>query len=447
MGTSVPSGAKGGAARSGDGERLTKLARGINAEYRRQKVHEDSAARHRHSAREHLKRLALLLLEARERVAEDAGVKWGTWVAENLVFGERQAQRYLQLGRALRDDPTRVSGESLREQMASIDAPVERPKAEAGETEGVLPGERSLRRADSSRAPLAEAEDPGGNGLRHERGKTPPRPSGIKHALVRYRGSKWELALEIVPLLVPHRVFVEPYFGSGAIFLTKDKSKHEVINDINDEIVNLFEVVRTRPEELVRGVSLTPTAETEVRLAGETLGDGKAYLDPVERARRFLVVSHQAHLRLVGPPSYSVDTSPTARSLAARWKNIPPKIWPVFERLRDADLRNTGNPEEDGDGDAGVQKKDAITIVKENAYPDCVIYADPPYVAEKRSKDLYLNDTAKDSKHHKRLVKALARHPGAAYLSGYRNPLYEEELEKKRGRTAREIEDPDPAPS
>ncbi len=431
-------------------ERLTDLARGINTAHRKHSLNADAARRHAQTAREHLKRLTLMILEARERVDEE-GLGWGKWVEENLTFSQDHAARYLRVGRAHRKYPSRVTGSSLREQLASIGSPVERRAVKPGLNEhrsavsGTLPGTSpgTVAGVGSSGLPPGEEERPARGA------KLPPRPSGIKHALVRYWGSKWDLAPKIVKLFPEHRVFVEPYLGSGAVFLTKDKSKHEVINDINDEIVNLFEVVRKYPEELMRGVSLTPTAETEVRLAGETLADGKASLDPVERARRFLVVSHQAHLRLVGPPSYSVDTSPTARSLASRWKNIPQKIWPVFERLRDADLRNTGAPDdgrEDGTReDVGVQKKDAVTLIRENPYPDALIYCDPPYVAEKRSKDLYIDDTAKDPGHHKRLVKALAEHPGYVYLSGYRNRLYEEELEAKRGWTARELEDPDPA--
>ncbi len=117
---------------AGRQEPLARLAEDINTQYRQHKVYADAARRHAQSAREHLKRLSLMLLEAHERVDEDKSVEWGTWVRENLAFGERQAQRYLKLGRAHRDDPTRVSGGSLREQSASIDAPVEREKKRGG---------------------------------------------------------------------------------------------------------------------------------------------------------------------------------------------------------------------------------------------------------------------------------------------------------------------------
>lgn len=47
-------------------------------------------------------------------------------------------------------------------------------------------------------------------------------------------------------------------------------------------------------------VGLTPTAETEMRIAGETFGNAREDLDPVERARRFLVTCNQARQRQVG---------------------------------------------------------------------------------------------------------------------------------------------------
>lgn len=131
------------------------------------------------------------------------------------------------------------------------------------------------------------------------------------------------------------------------------------------------------------------------------------------------------------------------------WRRVPDTVWEVCQRLRNADLRNTeakrkrANKDE-GDEDYGVQKKDAIELIYESYYKDALVYADPPYVAEKRSKKLYRHDIHGDPTHHNRLVKALANHPGYVYLSGYRNRLYEEELEKKRGWEARVLEDPDP---
>ena len=251
----------------------------------------------------------------------------------------------------------------------------------------------------------------------------PPRMGGVPRPMLRYYGSKWNLAPFIAELFVDHRVYVEPYLGSAAVFMSKEPVRFEVLNDLDDEIVNLFEMIRTRREEIAGMVRLTPYSETEVRLAGETLGDADAALDPAERARRFLVVSHQARRRQVGELSYSAATGPTARDNVSLWKRVPGNVWPVADRFRDADIRN----------------RDAIEVVRENAYEDALVYADPPYVPGTRAPKLYRHETPLE--HHEKLVQALVEHPGPVYLSGYKNDLYEQQLEG-RGWVARKMDDP-----
>lgn len=59
---------------------------------------------------------------------------------------------------------------------------------------------------------------------------------------ITYYGGKQQLASTILQMIPAHRVYVEPYFGGGAVFFAKGKSYLEVINDINDNLVTFYEV-------------------------------------------------------------------------------------------------------------------------------------------------------------------------------------------------------------
>lgn len=58
--------------------------------------------------------------------------------------------------------------------------------------------------------------------------------------VLKYPGSKWNIAKDIVALIPEHKSYLEPFFGSGAVLFTKSPSKIETINDIDGDVVNLF---------------------------------------------------------------------------------------------------------------------------------------------------------------------------------------------------------------
>jgi len=101
--------------------------------------------------------------------------------------------------------------------------------------------------------------------------------------ILHYPGSKWSLADWIINYMPEHTTYLEPYFGSGAVFFNKPPAALETINDISGDVVNLFRIIRERPEELVQAIQRTPYAREEFKAAH------KLATDEVERARRFLV--------------------------------------------------------------------------------------------------------------------------------------------------------------
>jgi len=57
-------------------------------------------------------------------------------------------------------------------------------------------------------------------------------------------GGKKAKAEQLISILPPHKKYIEIFMGSAAVFFTKQKVTFNIINDINDNLVNLYEVLR-----------------------------------------------------------------------------------------------------------------------------------------------------------------------------------------------------------
>jgi DNA adenine methylase len=67
---------------------------------------------------------------------------------------------------------------------------------------------------------------------------------GSPTPVVGWQGGKRWLVKELIPLLPPHKRYVELFCGGGALLCAKPPSQAEVINDRNSDLVNLFRVVK-----------------------------------------------------------------------------------------------------------------------------------------------------------------------------------------------------------
>lgn len=101
--------------------------------------------------------------------------------------------------------------------------------------------------------------------------------------ILHYPGSKWSMADWIISHMPEHQTYLEPFFGSGAVLFSKQRSRLETVNDIDGEIVNLFRVIRERPDELAHAIRWTPHSRQEYYESYELAADA------LERARRLVV--------------------------------------------------------------------------------------------------------------------------------------------------------------
>ncbi len=224
-------------------------------------------------------------------------------------------------------------------------------------------------------------------------------------AILKYPGAKWRISDWIISHFPEHKVYLEPFFGSGAVFFKKEPSYIETINDIDGNIVNLFEICRNYPEELANLISLTPFARDEFI---------NCYVhsdNPIEQARRTLVRYHQSF-------GTSNSTKRSWRNVqtyggprcATMWNYLPDTIKECFERLKNAQIENI----------------DAIELIGRYNDEKTLIYIDPPYLQCLRKKNMYACEMSDIE--HKKLLEVILNSKSKIILSGYDNDLYNSTL-------------------
>lgn len=222
--------------------------------------------------------------------------------------------------------------------------------------------------------------------------------------ILHYPGSKWSMASWIISHMPEHRTYMEPFFGSGAVFFKKDRSEIETINDLDSSVVNLFRVIRDHAEELAYKVQFTPLSREEYY---------QSYKDPdpeetdIEHARRFLVRCWQAiGAKTSDRTGWRSLIASNGPDTAKDWDRLPTKILQVADRLKEAQ----------------IEHQPAVQLIERYKRPDVLIYADPPYVLETRTKRHYKHEMKTED--HIELLEVLNEHPGPVLLSGYDHELY-----------------------
>ena len=225
-------------------------------------------------------------------------------------------------------------------------------------------------------------------------------------AILKYPGAKWKIADWVIEHFPEHKVYCEPFFGSGAVFFRKKPVYIETVNDIDNQIVNLFLACRDYPEELARVVNLTPFARAEFDECYDTDTE-----DPVERARRILVRFHQSF--------------GTSNSTKSTWRNVKtsggPRPETVWGYLPESIIECCGRLKQ-----AQIENIDAIKLIEQYDREDILIYCDPPYLQSIRKKCMYAHEMSEED--HRRLLEVLIKSKSKVVLSGYDNDLYNEML-------------------
>ena len=181
----------------------------------------------------------------------------------------------------------------------------------------------------------------------------------------RYPGGKFYALNILTPFWVncPHDEYREPFVGGGSVFFTKEKTRFNVINDIDSELTTTYKVMQnpiTRKQllELV-------TKEIATKERWKEVFEFEPHND-LETAYRFFYLNRTSFSGKLISPAWGYREK----------RSLPPSRWgeriiPCGEKLKDVDIFNT----------------DFEEIIKMPSKGKRVLmFIDPPYYKPKKKK-------------------------------------------------------------
>ena len=225
---------------------------------------------------------------------------------------------------------------------------------------------------------------------------------------IRYFGGKGLMVKKLLPYIPPHRQYVEVFGGGASLLFAKEPAKVETYNDIDQNVVNFFRVLR-EPKKFVQFyhfVCLTPYSRVEWKNAKDKLKEEK---NDIKRAYYFFVIQRQSFGGL-GTGGWGFNFKASRRGMARQtsaWLSIMEILPKIAERLMMVQ----------------IECSDFRNILTSHDDKDAFFYLDPPYLPKTRRAAGYANELTQED--HEDLVKVLSNIKGKVMLSGYPNELYD----------------------
>ena len=192
--------------------------------------------------------------------------------------------------------------------------------------------------------------------------------------ILRRLGNKKRIAHKIIAHFPKHKIYISPFFGAGGLFFQKPKSQYNIVNDLDSDVFNLFQVVMNQKEELEKAFYMMPIHSDLLEYWKKN-----QETEPIKKALRFLFLSNLTYLGKGDCLKFSTDNN-SKRILSENIEAVFNKLDNVqFYNNDFRKLFNSINFENRGN----------------NGVKTTFIYCDPPYL---QTTDTYSNSfTESDS--------------------------------------------------
>ncbi len=153
--------------------------------------------------------------------------------------------------------------------------------------------------------------------------------------------------------------YIEPFLGGASVFLSMEHPHEAYLSDVNEELIQAYQIIRDYPEELIAQIQLHPNTRDEYYRVR-----GSAPVDEIERAARFMYLNYTSFNGIYRVNQQGVYNVPYGfRNVAYDFD----KIRTASRKLQDANIVN---------GDFAVNL--------EHIGPGDLVFLDPPYSVSRR---------------------------------------------------------------
>ncbi|GLX82024.1 Dam family site-specific DNA-(adenine-N6)-methyltransferase [Thalassotalea eurytherma] len=116
-----------------------------------------------------------------------------------------------------------------------------------------------------------------------------------QRAFLKWAGGKYSLSDVINKMLPKGDRLIEPFVGAGSIFLNSDY-KHYLLNDINQDLINLYTLLQTKPDAFIEDARAFFTPEhNQSEIYYQYRKDFNESKDPYFRSLMFLYMNRHGY--------------------------------------------------------------------------------------------------------------------------------------------------------
>ena len=175
-----------------------------------------------------------------------------------------------------------------------------------------------------------------------------------------YYGGKFYMSSYIINKIPKHEIYIEPFFGAGAVLFSKKRSPYEIINDLDDRLYRFWKCAKTNSYEMFKRLENFLFFEKEYIKAFNIITGKQEPKDEIEFAISVFIYINCSRRHSLNTKSKQDDISWIGAKCI---KNKIPLFNNMMLRLQKVTILN----------------RDALDIIKKFDSYKSFFYLDPPY--------------------------------------------------------------------